>query len=147
MNYEIKKTNQKRNLIAVNIPAYVWRVHAWGMGENHNYIPCWYVIDKDTNEIILGGFNSGNNFQSGSAYIPRRKDAKAFIQGFLASDDDTNPHADVEKVKVNLGSVGYFDYKRTLKGADKETEAFWESGKNWHNNNFSHKLPTVDDLR
>lgn len=71
------------NLSLASKPAYVWRVNSLGMGETLNWIPCWYVIDADSdNNIIIGGSNGGNNTQSGYSYISRKKDAVAFIEGY-----------------------------------------------------------------
>lgn len=122
-------TNKKqRELIVVKKPAYVWRVHSWGLGENFNHIPCWYVIDKNTDEIIAGGYHSGSNVQSGRAFIPRKKDAKAFIDGYLSAKEAANPHSEFERGFEAIGNYRIPTNKRVFKGADDETEAFWDEG-------------------
>lgn len=121
-------TVTKRELKIVKKEAYVWRVNSLGMGEHHGYIPCWYVVDKNTDEIISGGYRSGNNYQSGTANIPRKKDAKAFIDGYLADEGTKNPHAEFHRTVNRVGNYAIPVTKRTLKGADSETEAFWDDG-------------------
>lgn len=71
---------QTRTLFVVNNPAYVWRVNSLGMGEHHNYIPCWYIIDNE-GTVLDGGYSSGNNCRSGYARLHRKKDAMALAQG------------------------------------------------------------------
>ncbi len=129
---EQNKTRKPRNLVAKKKEAYVWRVNSLGMGEHFNHIPCWYVVDKDTDEVISGGYNSGSNYQSGSANIPRRKDAKAFIDGYNAAQGESNPHAETKRTIERVGNFAMPTIVRTLKGADDETEAFWEDGNLHH---------------
>ena len=66
-----------------NEPAYLWRIYCWGQHADHSNVACWYVYDAD-GKRVAGGFTSGNNTRSGSVYIPRRKDAKAWVDGYLA---------------------------------------------------------------
>jgi len=68
----------------VNRPAYVWRVYALGMGAIHGNIPCWYVVDTEIGEDIVGGYDNGNNSRSGSAYLSRKRDAQAWLDGYLS---------------------------------------------------------------
>lgn len=76
----VELQEQTKELFVVNKPAYVWRVNSLGMGEHHGHIPCWYIVDRDGNPVD-GGYRSGNNCQSGSAHIPRKKDAMAIAKG------------------------------------------------------------------
>ncbi|PSV00343.1 hypothetical protein [Photobacterium kishitanii] len=134
----------KRNLVAIKKEAYVWRVHSLGMGATLNHIPCWYVVDKDTDEVLAGGYKSGHNCQSGNADIPRRKDARAFIDGYNAEVDSSNPHKDVTRTIVMFGSYAMPNYERTIKGADSETESWWEYGNSYVEQK---KLPKFSELR
>lgn len=66
-----------------NNPAYIWRIYCWGSHANHNHVACWYVFDVD-GKRMTGGYTSGNNTKSGTVDFPRRKDAKAWVDGYLA---------------------------------------------------------------
>ena len=68
-------------LFIASAPAYVWRVNSWGMGENLNWIPCWYVVTEN-NQVVSGGYVSGGNTQSGYASISRKNEAVAFVKGY-----------------------------------------------------------------
>ncbi len=131
----------KRNLIIVKKPAYVWRVNSLGMGEHFAHIPCWYVVDADTNEIIEGGYRSGNNYQSGSAYMPRKKEAKAFIDGYNAQEGSENPH----NVWVKSREGMFLSTKRALRGATDDTACWWDEGNTFTED--GRKRTTIDNLR
>ncbi|MBH3307942.1 hypothetical protein I5P84_00550 [Pseudomonas mosselii] len=66
-----------------NNPAYIWRIYCWGAHSGHNHVACWYVLDAE-GKRLAGGYDAGNNTRSGRANIPRRKDAKAWIDGWHA---------------------------------------------------------------
>jgi len=51
------------------------------MGENLNWIPCWYVVNEN-NQAVSGGYVSGNNTQSGYADISLKKVAVAIVKGY-----------------------------------------------------------------
>lgn len=70
-----------------NEPAYIWRIYCWGQFAGHNYVPCWYVYNAE-GKRVAGGYDSGNNTRSGSANLARRKDAKAWIDGWHAFHDE-----------------------------------------------------------
>lgn len=70
-----------------NIPAYIWRIYCWGSHAGHNYVACWYVFDAD-GKRVTGGYSSGNNTRSGTVDLARRKDAKAWVDGFLAIQNE-----------------------------------------------------------
>ncbi len=91
---------QTRQLFVVNNPAYVWRVNSLGMGEHHNYIPCWYIVDSEGN-ILDGGYSSGNNCRSGHANFPRKKDAMAVAKGLQWG------FANLDKLSVDSARYSY----------------------------------------
>jgi hypothetical protein len=66
-----------------NRPAYVWRMHCWNQHAAHAWIPCWYVIDAETGAVVAGGHEDGANWRSGSATFSRKRDAQAWLAGYL----------------------------------------------------------------
>lgn len=71
----------------LNQPAYIWRIYCWGAHAGHNHVSCWYVFDMEGKKIS-GGYTSGNNTRSGAVDLARRKDAKAWIDGYCAYRDE-----------------------------------------------------------
>lgn len=107
-----------------NEPAYIWRTSCWGQFANHNHVACWYVYDA-TGKRVAGGYDSGNNTRSGSANIPRRMDAKAWVDGYLAF------HNEPENRAVVAGGycVHAPTYGKPCAGRSKEEmQAFFECG-------------------
>lgn len=103
-----------------NEPAYVWRMHCWNAHADHNHIACWYVFDAD-GKRVAGGYSSGNNTQSGSAHIARRKDAKAWVDGYLAyHHEPENRKALANGTVVHATSYGDVSCCRD----EREREAF-----------------------
>lgn len=43
----------------------------------------WNVVNSETGEVVYGGFSNGSSYKSTQPYLPRRKDAKAFIAGWM----------------------------------------------------------------
>lgn len=70
-----------------NIPAYIWRTYCWGSHAGHNYVDCWYVFDAQGRKVA-GGYDAGNNTRSGKANLARRKDARAWVDGWHAFHDE-----------------------------------------------------------
>ncbi|HBO2241647.1 hypothetical protein [Pseudomonas aeruginosa] len=70
-----------------NERAYIWRTYCWGSHAGHNWVACWYVYDAH-GKRVAGGYDSGNNTRSGSAHMARRKDAKAWVDGYHAYRDE-----------------------------------------------------------
>lgn len=106
-----------------NQPAYVWRMHCWNAHADHNWIACWYVFDAE-GKRVTGGYDSGNNTRSGSAGIPRRKDAKAWIDGYLAYRSEPE-----NRKETAAGHCFYLPAtERRLKGYDHEQQQFFDSG-------------------
>jgi len=127
---ECETNNRELKLSVVKKEAYVWGLSNFGQHEHHRHIPCWYVINSETQEVLTGGFSRGNNTRSGKADIPRRKDAKAWMEGYQAALAgkalSDNPHKAERKQIVKYG-IGLLSYERS-KGCDEETESFWEDG-------------------
>jgi len=106
-----------------NQPAYVWRMYCWHSHAGHNHIPCWYVFDAEGKQVT-GGYDSGNNTRSGSADIPRRKDAKAWIDGYLAYKNEPE-----NRQETAHGHCFYTPAtKARLKGYDHEQQQFFDGG-------------------
>lgn len=76
-----------RNLEITKTREYVWCLRNFRQDAGFTHITCWHVIDADTGEMVVGGHRRGSNSQSGKAYIPRKKDAKAFIEGYHAAEN------------------------------------------------------------
>jgi hypothetical protein len=93
----------KRNLKVVKTEEYMWRSYCWNQHHGYAYVTCWWVRDADTDELILGGYNNGNNTRSGSVFIERKRDAKAFIDGYSAF------HKGDAKVGCNKAGYHFFD--------------------------------------
>lgn len=68
---------------------YIWKCYCFGSHYNMDHAVSWYVVDADTGEVMDGGCQSGNNTHSGHVYNERKKDAKAWLDGFLAYQNDT----------------------------------------------------------
>lgn len=106
-----------------NQPAYVWRMYCWHAHSGHNHIACWYVFDEEGKQVA-GGYNSGNNTRSGYADIPRRKDAKAWIDGYLAYKNEPE-----NRQETAHGHCFYLPAtKARLKGYDHEQQQFFDGG-------------------
>ncbi|MBJ2286643.1 MULTISPECIES: hypothetical protein [Bacteria] len=71
----------------VNTPAYIWRIYCWGSHAGHNNVACWYVFDAEGKQVT-GGYTAGNNTRSGTVDMARRKDAKAWVDGYCAYRDE-----------------------------------------------------------
>lgn len=71
------------NLTVAKTREYVWRCNVRFGFDDMNWITCWHVIDADTGLMIEGGYSSGNNQQSGHPNIERKRDAQAFIDGWM----------------------------------------------------------------
>ncbi|EQM71634.1 hypothetical protein QYE80_21480 [Pseudomonas tohonis] len=106
-----------------NQPAYIWRIHCWGQFADHNHVPCWYVYDAN-GKCVAGGYDSGNNTRSGSANIPRRKDAKAWVDGFHAYLDEPENR----KVIGNGCTIHAPTYCNPRPGRSDEEQAHFEHG-------------------
>lgn len=107
-------------------PAYVWRVHSWGMGESLNWIDCWYVINPQ-NLIVAGGYSSGSNTSSGYAEIPRKKEAVAFIEGFHWAQEHLEQLSREGRYRVK-GVDNPYSYRRTRQLYDEDMETMFMNG-------------------
>lgn len=74
-----------RRLVVTKTREYLWRLYCWNQHADHNWVTCWHVEDADTGEQLAGGHDRGNNTRSGSANLPRKKDAAAWRDGYLAA--------------------------------------------------------------
>ena len=101
---------------------YVWRVFHFGSGAHHNWITCWHVVDADTGERLTGGYSQGNNTRSGYAEIERKKDAKAFIDGYEAATRG--------EVNYTSGHIGPYVRltKEQRRGLDSEQQEQFKHG-------------------
>lgn len=115
-----------KRLRVAKCPAYVWRVHAWGMGENLNWIDCWYVVDEQ-NLIIAGGYHSGSNVSSGYAQIPRKKEAVAFVEGFHWAQEHFE-QLSRESYYCVKGVDNPYSYSRTRPHYDEDMETMFMNG-------------------
>lgn len=108
-----------------NEPAYIWRIYCWGSHAGHNHVACWYVYDAE-GKRVAGGYSSGNNTRSGSVHIARRKDAKAWVDGYLAYHDEPENR----KVLGNGYTVHAPTYcsPRAVTGRDEEEQANFDGG-------------------
>ncbi len=103
--------------------AYVWRVVLWGSSSHHNWIPAWSVRDE-SKRVVLGGHFQGNNTKSGYANVPRRKDAKAWVDGFRSFHDEPKER----RVTVRGEIVHSSTHELRTDGRDEGEQAFFESG-------------------
>lgn len=112
-----------RGFKITNEPAYIWRTYCWGSHAGHNHVPCWYVQDA-TGKRVVGGFYAGNNTRSGYANVPRRKDAKAWVDGFLAfANEPENRELTKAGFYIHGPTYGLRNHER-----DEEQQAFFDEG-------------------
>jgi len=72
------------NLVIEKRQDYIWKCYNFGHDYNMDFQTSWYVVDTDTNTVMDGGCHSGNNTKSGHVLNERKKDAKAWLDGFNA---------------------------------------------------------------
>lgn len=106
-----------------NERAYVWRLALWGSCAHHNWIASWHIEDSE-GKRVAGGHYSGNNTKSGFADIPRRKDAKAWVDGYRAYHDNPSDRRTAHNGHTVHRSTE--EWKRD--GRDEDQQAFFESG-------------------
>lgn len=106
-----------------NEPAYLWRIYCWGSHADHNNVACWYVYDAE-GKRVAGGYRSGNNCKSGSVDLARRKDAKAWVDGYLAFHDEPENR----KVLGNGYTVHAPTYCAARTGRSEEEQGAFEAG-------------------
>ena len=108
-----------------NEPAYLWRSYCWGSHYDHANVACWYVYDTE-GKRVAGGYDSGNNTRSGSVHIARRKDAKAWVDGYLAFHNEPENR----KVLRNGYAVHEPTYcsPRSVTGRDEDQQSSFEGG-------------------
>lgn len=104
-------------------PAYVWRLTCFRQFADFSWIACWYVYDAE-GKRVAGGYDSGSNVRSGQANIPRRKDAKAWVDGYLAFRNEPGNRKEIRD--------GYFVYAPYFTARDttrdEEERAHFEGG-------------------
>lgn len=106
-----------------NEPAYIWRSYCWGAHYDHAHVACWYVYNL-AGQRVAGGFSAGNNTRSGSAHIARRKDAKAWVDGFKAYQDEPENR----KVLSNGYAVHEPTYCSPCPGRSEQEQGAFEAG-------------------
>lgn len=103
---------------------YVWRIGPFGNASlsSHNHITCWHVDNAKTGNRFEGGHKQGNNCQSGSAVFARKKDAKAWADGFMAAEAGRIEFRAVQtgKVPINLDAL--------IDGMDGEQREYFKAG-------------------
>jgi hypothetical protein len=104
-----------------NDPAYIWRIYSWGSHAGHNHVACWYVLDAE-GKRVTGGYTSGNNTRSGTVDLARRKDAKAWVDGFCAYRDEP------ENRKPCADGTAVYAQSYAHKVSDTELQACFEAG-------------------
>ncbi|HGA2320483.1 TPA: hypothetical protein ACIRVE_005099 [Pseudomonas putida] len=104
-----------------NTPAYIWRIYCWGSHAGHNHVACWYVFDAE-GKRVTGGYTSGNNTRSGTVDLARRKDAKAWVDGYCAYRDEPENR----QLCANGTAVYAPHYARHV--SDTELEASFDAG-------------------
>lgn len=107
-----------------NTPAYIWRIYCWGSHAGHNHVACWYVFDAE-GKRVTGGFTPGNNTRSGSVDLARRKDAKAWVDGYCAYRDEP------ENRKVCGNGTAEYGPTNSRQALDTEQQASFDDGY-WH---------------
>lgn len=107
-----------------NRPAYIWRMYCFKQHAGHSHVACWYVQDAQGKQVA-GGYDAGNNTRSGSAKLARRKDAKAWIDGFHAYQDEPDSRKTVGRYVVHGPS--YASSSRDH-GRDDDQQAWFEEG-------------------
>ena len=105
-----------------NEPAYIWRLYCWAQFANHSHVPCWYVYDA-TGKRVAGGYDAGNNTRSGSANLARRKDAKAWVDGWHAFRDEPD-----NRVRLPNGFVVHGPTYGSHRDSRSESDAWFEHG-------------------
>lgn len=106
-----------------NIPAYVWRMHCFRQDAGHNHIACWYVSDAE-GKRVAGGYSAGNNTQSGRADLARRKDAKAWVNGYLAYHNEPENRV----ITANGIAVHGPSYSTHIPGQDHDERSAFDCG-------------------
>ncbi|EMY3672604.1 hypothetical protein [Pseudomonas aeruginosa] len=105
-----------------NEPAYLWRMYCWRQHAGHAYVACWYVYDAEGNRVA-GGYDGGNNTRSGSVHIARRKDAKAWVDGFHAYHDEPENRKVIGRYIVHAPT-----YASPRTGRSEEEQGAFEAG-------------------
>lgn len=109
------------------VRAYVWRLYCWSQFANYAYIDSWIVRDAETGKHLYGGHRSGNNTSSGYALLARRKDAKAFVDGYVAGPDEQAPVYTYRTRGISRAESRPDDGATAM---FKEGQAWWEHQEN-----------------
>lgn len=104
-----------------NTPAYIWRIYCWGSHAGHNHVACWYVFDAE-GKRVTGGYTSGNNTRSGTVDLARRKDAKAWVDGYCAYQDEP------ENRQLCANGTAVYAPHYACHASDTEERASFDSG-------------------
>jgi hypothetical protein len=104
-----------------NDPAYIWRTYCWGSHAGHNHVACWYVFNAE-GKRVTGGYTSGNNTRSGSVDLARRKDAKAWVDGYCAYRDEP------EHREICANGTAVYAPTYALHALDTEQQASFDAG-------------------
>ena len=133
---------EQRELVVKKHVVNMWRVSTGARTVCIKPVACWFVVDHNTGEIVKGGYDLGHEDHSGASYIPRRKDAKAFIDGYNAQFlvGVLNPH--IRNFKHD-NTDRLISCKRR-KGSDGGTEKFWDIGRQWEEQELTKKF---EDLK
>lgn len=106
-NFTITKTRE-----------YVWRIGPFGDSalSSHNHITCWHVEDESGNRIA-GGHSQGSNCRSGEAVFARKKDAKAWADGYAAAEAG---RVELKSTRFGPIPVGVREHTKHLDGQASE---------------------------
>ena len=113
----------------VNTPAYIWRIYCWGSHAGHNHVACWYVFDAE-GKRVTGGFTSGNNTRSGTVDLARRKDAKAWVDGYCAFHNEPENRAlTADGIAVHEPTYGKLNPLRDSTEQGAFDAGYWDAQK------------------